>query len=113
KWAELQAGGWESNERFYFEPAKRRPRKEGESGWGMPSWAAPDVADDELTDGRTASAAIAALPQLKAGGLFFLAVGFLKPHLPFVAPKRYYDLYPEAMIAAAERQEAPDGGAPS
>lgn len=60
-----------------------------------PSWSAPDVADDELPDGQTANQAVACLRALKDKP-FFLATGFLKPHLPFIAPKKYHDLYPEA-----------------
>lgn len=52
----------------------------------------PDVADDELLDGRIANEAVAALGELQ-NRPFFLAVGFHKPHLPFSAPKRYWDLY--------------------
>ena len=52
----------------------------------------PDVADDDLLDGRIAAEAVKALGELKDRP-FFLAVGFHKPHLPFIAPKRYWDLY--------------------
>ena len=52
----------------------------------------PDVPDDDLLDGRIAAQAVAALQELQDEP-FFLAVGFHKPHLPFIAPKRYWDLY--------------------
>lgn len=57
-----------------------------------PAWEDPDVPDAALPDGKTAQRAIELLRQLKDRP-FFLAVGFLKPHLPFVAPRKYYDLY--------------------
>ncbi len=40
---------------------------------------------------------------------FFLAVGFLKPHLPFIAPKKYWDLYRRDEIPAAPNPVAPEG----
>lgn len=53
-----------------------------------------DVADDVYTDGARAVAAAEKVRELAAGEEpFFFAVGFTKPHLPFVAPKRYWDLY--------------------
>ena len=44
--------------------------------------------------GMMANAAINKLKELKDKGKpFFLGMGFFKPHLPFIAPKRYFDLY--------------------
>lgn len=63
-----------------------------ETGRG-PAWESLDVADEQLGDGLSAKRAVELLNELK-DRRFFLAVGFYKPHLPFVAPKRYYDLYP-------------------
>ncbi len=52
-----------------------------------------DVPDEAYYDGRVATAAIEVLEQIKDKP-FFLAVGFWKPHAPFNAPKRYWDLHP-------------------
>ena len=57
-----------------------------------PSWQAFDVADDQLGDGRIANVAVETLTEIKDLP-FFLAVGFNKPHLPFYAPSKYFDLY--------------------
>ena len=69
--------------------------------------------DDTFTDGQNATLAVAALGQLaKKKEPFFLAVGFAKPHLPFVAPKKYWDLYDPAKIQLAPNKfrpkDAPD-----
>ena len=58
----------------------------------IPSWQALDVEDDELADGKAARHAVEVLEKIQ-NTRFFLAVGFRKPHLPFDAPKKYYDLY--------------------
>jgi iduronate 2-sulfatase len=69
---------------------------------------AADAPDDAYPDGKVAAAAVAALGQLKTRGQpFFLAVGFRKPHLPFSAPKRYWDLYDRAKIPEPERDTPP------
>ncbi len=60
---------------------------------------AGDVADDFYTDGKTSRLAAQTIAELhKKGQPFFLAVGFSKPHLPFVSPKKYWDLYDPAKI---------------
>ncbi len=73
-----------------------------------PSWEDPDVADNALPDGETADKAIETLRPVKDKP-FFLAVGFLNPHLPYAAPKKYYDLYPLEKIRLAPNRTAPPG----
>ena len=61
---------------------------------GRPAVEATDVPDNAYKDGAIALRAIEMLKDLdQAGKPFFLAVGFVKPHLPFVAPQKYWDLY--------------------
>jgi arylsulfatase A-like enzyme len=69
---------------------------------------APDVDDDQLIDGQIATAAVRALGELKDEP-FFLGVGFHRPHMPWVAPKRYWDLYDPAAIKLAPNPRLPDG----
>ena len=65
------------------------------------------VADDsEYRDGEIADKAIAALRQLKDGP-FFLAAGFVKPHLPFTCPKKYWDMYDRDKIKLADNPYLP------
>ncbi|MDA3963429.1 MAG: sulfatase [Planctomycetota bacterium] len=67
-----------------------------------PAFECADVDDDAYHDGQEALAAIATLQELSAQEApFFLAVGFHKPHLPFNAPKRYWDLYDPANLPLA------------
>ncbi len=76
---------------------------------GLPAEAA-DVADGELMDGAIAARGVELLREAKAGGKpFFLAVGFIRPHLPFVAPKKYWDLYDPAKLPHAADSNPPDG----
>ena len=59
-----------------------------------PMTEAPQVPDTQLYDGKVAAVAVNKLRQLKnEHNPFFLAVGFIKPHTPFVAPKIYWDRY--------------------
>jgi iduronate 2-sulfatase len=67
---------------------------------------APDVRDDELTDGQIALSGIRLMRQLgKAKEPFFLAIGFKKPHLPFIAPRRYWDLYQRDQFKLARHRQ--------
>ena len=59
---------------------------------GHPSWQAFDVADDQLEDGEIADHTMKVLDKIKEQQ-FFLAVGFYRPHMPFNAPIKYYELY--------------------
>ena len=72
-----------------------------------PSWEAPDVPDNALPDGKTTDEVIRVMRECKDRP-FFLAAGFIKPHLPFVAPAKYFDLYPEAEITLADNPFPPE-----
>jgi arylsulfatase A-like enzyme len=70
------------------------------------SWEDPDVPDSILFDGQMATAVIKALRKYQ-DERFFFAPGFFRPHLPFIAPKNYYDLYPIADLKLPENQDPP------
>ncbi len=64
---------------------------------GTLSWLADEGEDAQYTDGIAADAAISELKKLK-GNPFFLAVGFYRPHTPYVAPKKWFEKYPRDQI---------------
>jgi len=85
-------------------------RKNGKSAKKGPSFEVSPKTDDQLPDGATAAEAVKRLHDLKSKGKpFFLAVGFLKPHLPFVAPKIYWDLYDPNTIPLPAIDHLPKG----
>ncbi len=75
---------------------------------GMPFENA-DVPDEAYKDGEIAAKAINDLKKLKEKNQpFFLAVGFMKPHLPFNAPSKYWDLYKREDISLPENYLQPE-----
>jgi iduronate 2-sulfatase len=83
----------------------------GAAHYAGPAFEAPDVEDDALLDGDTAREAVAALRSYagKPGQPFFLAVGFSNPHVPWVAPKKYFDLYNPQDLKLPENAFPPKG----
>ncbi|WPJ95163.1 sulfatase [Coraliomargarita algicola] len=72
----------------------------------MPSTECLDIPDDAYVDGALAVWANQYLDQFaQSGEPFFLTVGLCKPHLPFVAPKKYWDLFERDEIELAEFQD--------
>jgi arylsulfatase A-like enzyme len=67
---------------------------------GTLSWYASPKSDEQHTDGLEAEDATWVLERCakKKDRPFFLAVGFFRPHTPYVAPKKYFDLYPEKQM---------------
>jgi len=71
-----------------------------------------DVPDNAYHDGSLAEMAVAKLAELKTKQQpFFLAVGFLKPHLPFNSPKKYWDLYDPSQLKLGGQSVSPEGRA--
>lgn len=94
------------NSHMYFEnfpPNRDLPRGA--------AWESPDVVDDAYADGRVARHAIDRLRELKKNPEqpFFMAVGFARPHLPFSAPKKYWDLYNPEELPMPEYEKDPEG----
>lgn len=91
------------NQKLHRERQKQGPRSRG------PAWESADVPDNAYADGVLADRAIADLRRLsEKEEPFLLAVGFFKPHLPFVAPKKYWDLYDYDEIQLPDNYYVPE-----
>ena len=74
----------------------------------------PAAKDEDYADGRVALEVVSRLQQaeqrLRQGGApFFMAAGFVRPHLPFSVPRRYWDLHDPAGLPQPQRSELPMG----
>ena len=74
------------------------------------AWERSDVDDNAYADGRIATEGVHRLQAYKKSGKpFFLALGFTKPHLPFCAPAKYWDLYDADKLPTAAYTQPPSG----
>ena len=108
-WDEMlfDAGKWGTahNAFFGYADGSNRNALKGQ----VKPYESTDVPDEGYVDGLTANLAVKKLKELKGKDQpFFLGVGFFKPHLPFTAPKKYWDLYEESEIPLAPFAEIPE-----
>lgn len=102
---------------FYPEGTKQRIQdaqdKLPEKDWRKnnlrgPSTASPDLPDEQVLDGARTQMCIEDLKRLgKTNEPFFLAMGYIRPHLSFVAPKKYWDMYDPAQLPILADQQVP------
>lgn len=74
----------------------------------------PEAADDDYADGRVAAETIRRLEAAQQrrqqdGTPFFIAAGFVRPHLPFSAPQKYWDLYDPQSLPMPANEQSPEG----
>lgn len=108
-WSEPQVYNWANHSWDWYVPGHRYDihPEVGRNG----AVQCEDVPDEAYLDGRIANAAVEKLKVLREIP-FFLAVGFWKPHLPYNAPKKYWDLYNRDNLPAL-KYEQPVSGVPS
>lgn len=92
----------------YVKQLKALPKAQQPKQLRAAPFEAADEPDASYPDAQTAAKAIETLQRLKAEAKpFFLGVGFVKPHLPFTCPQKYWDLYPEASIQLSANAQRP------
>ncbi|MEM0897638.1 MAG: sulfatase [Verrucomicrobiota bacterium] len=95
----------------YITPQSRQATIKDRKGRDRgPSWEnGGDVPDDAYTDGLIANHAVDKLRELASEPEkpFFFAVGFTKPHLPFVAPGSYFENYPASKVTLPNNYFSP------
>ena len=112
-WSELifDPGKWQTGWNAFFGYA------DGENRQSLKKQVKPYeeglVDDNGYVDGLTAKLALAKLRELQTiDKPFFMGVGFFKPHLPFNAPKKYWDLYNPSTIPISANPDLPENYSP-
>lgn len=91
---------------YHVKPTATRQGEGRENVLSGPPFECLDLPDDRYGDYAVSQVGIELLEKLSKGDKpFFLSVGFSKPHLPFVAPKKYWDLYDPNQVVLAPFQE--------
>ena len=105
------AGGQLTREEAYFSNQKLNDIRSLPRG---AAWECLDVPDNAYADGRIADLGIQSLraAKEKPDQPLFLALGFVKPHLPFTAPKKYWDMHKRSAFPLPARKTGPDGAPP-
>ena len=113
-----KATTWSQAGRQQLAGYRAKMRVEGKSDAAVNRMRAPatddeDVPDSRRPDGEIADQALQAMRRLATSEQpFFLAVGFLRPHLPFTPPKKYWNLYRRDELTLAVNQILPSGSPP-
>ena len=109
-WSEIWRPKGKYNNQDYVDP-KTSETLEKDGLPGVYPFERLDVDDASYKDGKTANKAVNDLKKLKKSGKpFLLAVGFLKPHLPFNAPSKYWNFYDEEDIQLPINNTFPKNG---
>lgn len=107
-WSEVDEGQIQSD---YQDPESIKRRDDsprGEYGKKGVAFEYPDVDDYAYNDGKITKKAIDKMKMLSEQNKpFFMAVGYVSPHLPFIQPKKYWDMYNHDAIQLADNVYQP------
>lgn len=107
-WTEKDKGQIQSDFQDPEAIARIESAERGEYGKKQPTFEYPDVDDYAYNDGKITKNAIEKMKKLKAANKpFFMGVGYVSPHLPFIQPKKYWDMYNHAEIKLADNTYKP------
>lgn len=77
-----------------------------------PAYEFADAPDNSYEDGHNTELAIETMKEMAQNDKpFFLGLGFLKPHLEWIAPKKYWDMYEDVDLQLTDQHEGPVNGA--
>ncbi|AWX43676.1 Iduronate-2-sulfatase [Flagellimonas maritima] len=108
-WTEMDNGSKQNDYQDLNSIAKRLNGELGSHGKKGPVIEYPDVSDYSYNDGKVTKKAINKLRELKTSNKpFFMALGYVAPHLPFIQPKKYWDLYNHESIELAKNGYQPE-----
>ena len=107
-WTEKDGGQIQSDFQDPKSIARIESAERGEYGKKQPTFEYPDVDDYAYNDGKITRRAINKLKALKNENKpFFMAIGYVSPHLPFIQPKKYWDMYDHDAIKLADNSFQP------
>ena len=108
-WSENDGGAHQAD---YQDPIAKERKRNGEKGSHGPKGPAfeyPDVDDYAYNDGKITQKALKKMKQLKSEEKpFFMAIGYVSPHLPFIQPKKYWDMYKHDKVPLAKNTYQPE-----
>jgi arylsulfatase A-like enzyme len=108
-WTENDGGAHQADYQDPVAIERKRTGEPGSHGNKGPAFEYPDVDDYAYNDGKITLKAIEKMKALKVENKpFFMAVGYVSPHLPFIQPKKYWDMYDHDAIELADNDYHPE-----
>ena len=108
-WTESDGGAHQADYQDPLAQERKRNGEIGEHGRKGPAYEFPDVDDYAYNDGKVTKRALSKMKELKEKSKpFFMAVGYVSPHLPFIQPKKYWDMYDHSSVPLANNAYQPE-----
>ena len=107
-WSENDGGAHQADYQDPIAQERKRKGEKGSHGPKGPAFEYPDVDDYAYNDGKITQKALKKMKQLKSEEKpFFMAIGYVSPHLPFIQPKKYWDMYKHDKVPLVENTYQP------